>query len=69
MATGGTPDVSDPKLNASINEVIREPEFAKRIATLGQDMIGGTPEDFAKFLNDDIARYQRLTQAAGLTPE
>ncbi len=49
--------------------MIREPEFAKRMATFGQEMIGGTPEEFAKFLHDDIARYQRLAQAAGLTPE
>ena len=32
-------------------------------------MIGGTSEDFAKFLHDDIERYRRLSQAAGLTPE
>jgi tripartite-type tricarboxylate transporter receptor subunit TctC len=69
MATGGTPEPAIRRLNASINEVIKEPEFVKRMATLGQEMIGGTPEEFAKFLRDDIARYQRLSQAAGLTPE
>jgi tripartite-type tricarboxylate transporter receptor subunit TctC len=69
MATGGTPEPAIRRLNASINEVIREPEFAKRMATFGQEMIGGTPEEFAKFLRDDIARYQRISQAAGITPE
>ncbi len=69
MATGGTPESAIRRLNASINEVIKEPEFVKRMATLGQEMIGGTPEEFARFLRDDIARYQRLAQAAGLTPE
>jgi tripartite-type tricarboxylate transporter receptor subunit TctC len=49
--------------------VIKEPEFAKRFAAFGYEMNGGTVEDFAKFLRDDIARYQRLTQAAGITPE
>jgi tripartite-type tricarboxylate transporter receptor subunit TctC len=69
MATGGTPEPAIRKLNASINEVIKEPDFARRMAALGQDMVGGSPEEFAKFLREDIARYQRLTQAAGLTPE
>ena len=42
------------KLNASINEVIHEPEFAKKFAALGYDMVGGTAEGFGKFLKDDI---------------
>jgi tripartite-type tricarboxylate transporter receptor subunit TctC len=69
MVTGGTPEPAIRRLNAAINEVIKEPEFAKRMAAFGQEMVGGTPEEFAKFLRDDIARYQRLTQAAGITPE
>jgi tripartite-type tricarboxylate transporter receptor subunit TctC len=69
MTTGGTPDGTIARLNAAINEVIKEPEFAKRFAAFGYEMNGGTVEDFAKFLRDDIARYQRLTQAAGITPE
>lgn len=69
MTTGGTPDPAIRKLSASINQVIKEPEFARRMAALGQEMVGGSPEEFAKFLRDDIARYQRLTQAAGITPE
>jgi len=69
MATGGTPDAVIGKLNASINEVIKEPEFAKRFAAFGYEMIGGSPAQFADFLRDDMARYRKLTQAAGITPE
>ena len=69
MVTGGTPAPIVAKLNASINEVLREPEFAKKFTALGYDMIGGTAEGFEKFLKDDIEFYRRLTQAAGLTPE
>jgi len=69
MVTGGTPAPTVAKLNASINEVLREPEFAKRFTALGYDMVGGTVEGFGKFLKDDIEFYRRLTQSAGLTPE
>jgi tripartite-type tricarboxylate transporter receptor subunit TctC len=69
MATGGTPPATVARLNASINEVIREPAFAKRFAAFGYEMIGGTPEAFAQFLKEDIERYRRLTQAAGITPQ
>ena len=69
MVTGGTPAPIIAKLNASINEVLREPEFSKKFTALGYDMVGGTVQGFEKFLEDDIQFYRRLTQAAGLTPE
>jgi len=69
MVTGGTPAAAIAKLNASINETIRESEFAKRFAAFGYEMIGGTADDFGKFLKEDIERYRRLTQAAGIAAE
>jgi tripartite-type tricarboxylate transporter receptor subunit TctC len=69
MVTGGTPAPVIAKLNTSINEVLREPEFAKRFTALGYDMVGGTIEGFEKFLKEDMERYRKLVQAAGLTPE
>jgi tripartite-type tricarboxylate transporter receptor subunit TctC len=69
MATGGTPQAVIEKLNADINAVIHEPDFAKRFAAFGYDMVGGTSVEFAKFLQDDIERYRKLTQTAGITPQ
>jgi tripartite-type tricarboxylate transporter receptor subunit TctC len=69
MATGGTPAEVIRKLNASINEVIREPAFAKRFAAFGYEMVGGSVEGFEKFLKEDIERYRKLTEAAGITPQ
>ena len=42
MVTGGTPAAVIGKLNTAINEVVREPEFAKRFAAFGYEMVGGT---------------------------
>lgn len=69
MTTGGTPPDTVQRLNTAINEVIHEPEFAKRFSDLGYEMIGGTVEGFASFLKADIERYRRLTKAAGIQPE
>ena len=69
MTTGGTPEPVIAKLNASINEVIREPEFAKKFTALGYDMVGGTVQGFAKFLREDMERYRKLTATAGITPQ
>jgi tripartite-type tricarboxylate transporter receptor subunit TctC len=69
MVTGGTPLDIIRTINVSINEVVHEPEFAKQFATFGYEMTGGTIEEFANFLKQDIERYRRLSQAAGIAPE
>jgi tripartite-type tricarboxylate transporter receptor subunit TctC len=69
MVTGGTPPEVVQKLNTAINEIVRDPEFAKRFSEFGYEMVGGTVDDFAAFLKDDIARYLQITKAAGIAPE
>jgi tripartite-type tricarboxylate transporter receptor subunit TctC len=69
MTTGGTPAEPVRRLNAAINEVVRDAEFTRRFAEFGYDMVGGTPEEFAVFLRQDIERYRRIAKAAGIVPE
>jgi tripartite-type tricarboxylate transporter receptor subunit TctC len=69
MAPGGTPHAVVEKLNAAINGVVREAEFSTTFAALGYEMAGGTVDAFASFLKEDIERYRKLTQAAGIVPE
>jgi tripartite-type tricarboxylate transporter receptor subunit TctC len=69
MTTAGTPADIVQKLNTSINEVIHRPEFAKRFSEFGYEMVGGSVAEFSAFLKEDIARYLRLTKAAGIQPE
>jgi tripartite-type tricarboxylate transporter receptor subunit TctC len=69
MTTGGTPKEIIEAINRDIQEVIKEPEFQKRFAGLGYDMLGGTPNEFANFIKRDIERYRSLAKAAGIEPE
>jgi tripartite-type tricarboxylate transporter receptor subunit TctC len=69
MVTGGTPADRVQKLNAAINDVVRDPEFSRRFAEFGYDMVGGTAADFAAFLKEDISRYLKITKDAGIMPE
>jgi tripartite-type tricarboxylate transporter receptor subunit TctC len=69
MVTGGTPADVVQKLNTAINEVVRDPDFSKRFAEFGYDMVGGSVAEFAAFLKEDIARYLKITKDAGIMPE
>jgi tripartite-type tricarboxylate transporter receptor subunit TctC len=66
MTTGGTPGPVVAKLNADINAVVKEPEFSRRFAAFGYDMVGGTVEGFETFLREDMERYRKLTASAGI---
>ncbi len=65
MVTGGTPPAIVQMLNTTINEVLREEDFSRRFAELGYEMKGGTVEEFASFLDRDIARYAELMKSLG----
>ncbi len=65
MVSGGTPPAIVQMLNTTINEVLREEDFSRRFAELGYEMKGGTVEEFASFLDRDIARYAELMKSLG----
>jgi tripartite-type tricarboxylate transporter receptor subunit TctC len=69
MVTGGTPADVVQRLNAAINDVVRDPDFSRRFAEFGYDMVGGSVADFATFIKQDIARYLNITRDAGIMPE
>ncbi|NBU45142.1 MAG: tripartite tricarboxylate transporter substrate binding protein [Betaproteobacteria bacterium] len=59
-APAGTPAAVIAKLNVEINRVLANPDTRQRLADIGTDAEGGTPERFGKFIVEDIARWQRL---------
>jgi tripartite-type tricarboxylate transporter receptor subunit TctC len=54
------------KLNSEINEVIKDPEFAQRIANDGLVPSGGPPERLLKLITDEMANWARVAEQAGL---
>lgn len=60
LAPAGTPKDIIAKLNVEINRVLANPDTRQRLADIGTDAEGGTPERFGKFIIEDIARWQRL---------
>ncbi|HTE14892.1 MAG TPA: tripartite tricarboxylate transporter substrate-binding protein [Burkholderiales bacterium] len=47
-------------LNRAINTAISDPEYKTAMAELGVSLVGGTPEQFAKFLIAERAKYSEL---------
>jgi tripartite-type tricarboxylate transporter receptor subunit TctC len=65
VAPKGTPKEIVDKLNREIARVIKDPEFARQVSTIGIDLLGDTPEEFAVFLRQEIPRWKQIVQEAG----
>ncbi len=53
------------KLHDEVLAILATDEMKARIKTLGFDVIASTPEEFARQLQDDVARWGPVAKAAG----
>ena len=56
-------------MNAELRKVIENPEIKKQLGERGMDAFSGTPEDSAKFVNEQLVLWTRLIKEAGIEPE
>jgi len=66
MAPTGTPKDVIEKLNRAANEVLKSEEVIRATRHLGIEVVGGTPEDFGRFIGGEIKRWDEVVKAAGL---
>ncbi|NNU44334.1 Bug family tripartite tricarboxylate transporter substrate binding protein [Ramlibacter montanisoli] len=57
------------RLNTEIAAILKMPEVAEKIASQGGEIMGGSSEDFAKFIASDSAAFARLVKEAKITLE
>ena len=65
----GTPKPIIAKLNAELNAALKKPDVQERMAALGLDPAGGTPEAFGAFVKEDIARWAKVIKETGVRVE
>ena len=69
VAPAGTPKDVVAKINADIVAVLKTKEVAESLAAQGADVAITTPEEFAKFLDAEHARWSQAVKAAGVKIE
>jgi tripartite-type tricarboxylate transporter receptor subunit TctC len=65
FAPAGTPKDVVAKLNADIVKATRLPDVRERMTTLGADVVGNTPAEFAAFQKADTAKWAKVVKASG----
>ena len=66
LAPAGTPKDAIARLNAEFNKALQQPELRKRLGDEGADPLGGTPEQFAQLIREDIGRWGKIVKESGV---
>jgi len=69
LAPAGTPKDVVAKLNSTINAALKMDDVRARLTGAGIEIQGGTPEQFAYVIRNEIEKWGRVTKAAGIQPE
>ena len=65
MAPKGTPPAVVNRLNAEIAKIVAKPEVRDEWAKQGATPMSMNPEEFTKYMNDDIAKWARIVKISG----
>ena len=65
LAPAGTPRPIIDKLNAAMLKALRDPEVVQRLAGLGVEIIGNSPDEFARVIRSDIVKWGKVVRDTG----
>jgi tripartite-type tricarboxylate transporter receptor subunit TctC len=66
LAPAKTPTAIIEKLNREVNAALRSAQVRARLAEQGADVVGGSPQDFAKFLREETERLAAVIKRANI---
>ena len=66
LAPARTPNAIVTKVSAELARAMRSPDLKAKLAAIGADAIGSTPEEFAAFRKAEFARMSTLVVKAGI---
>jgi tripartite-type tricarboxylate transporter receptor subunit TctC len=69
LAPAGTPRAIIDQLSVVLLKAMANGGIKKRAEVYGTTLIGGTPEDFRRFLVNDAARWRKVIRNAGIKAE
>jgi tripartite-type tricarboxylate transporter receptor subunit TctC len=65
VAPAGTPREIIARLNAEQNKIVKVPEFQERLAAVGAEPLGSTPQEYGAHLKTQIEKMRLAIQISG----
>jgi tripartite-type tricarboxylate transporter receptor subunit TctC len=69
FAPAGTPAPIVQRLNAEFLKALKDPQVRERLEQLAFEPVGSSPEEFAKFLDEELASNGKLIRELGIKPD
>jgi tripartite-type tricarboxylate transporter receptor subunit TctC len=69
LAPAGTPAAIVMRLQQEIARIFKQAEVREKLLAQGVEPVGGTPQEFAAFLNNETALWAKVIRSSGLKPE
>src|SRR5438309_3993983 len=69
LAPAATPKASVARASADVNRVLAMSDVREKMLALGAEPAGNTPEEFARFIREDQAKWIKLMKEAGIKAE
>jgi len=69
LAPAGTPKEIVQRVSTETAKIVNSPEMKGRFEQLGIEAVGNTPEQAAVFLGDEIAKWAKVINTAGVKAE
>ena len=66
VAPKGLPQPVKDRLQPALINAIKHPDVVKRFNEMGFEVVGSSPAEFNKFLNDELARWKQVVDAGGI---
>jgi len=69
LAPAGTPKNIVARLNQELVKAMHSPEMKAPLAASGTDPVTNTPEEFAAYIRQEIAKWGKVIKDAGIKPQ
>ncbi len=69
LAPAGTPAAIVNRISAETAKIVADPAMRERFEQIGIEPAGTTPAETAKYLSDEIAKWAKVIQTAGVRAE
>jgi tripartite-type tricarboxylate transporter receptor subunit TctC len=53
------------KLNAEMIRILRMPDVVERLGAMGVEIVGSTPEEFARVIRADVVKWGKVVRDSG----
>jgi tripartite-type tricarboxylate transporter receptor subunit TctC len=68
-APAKTPPAVVARLNEAMVKALRAPDVSQRMQQIGFDVVASSPEEFGRFMQDEVKRWTAVVQRGGIKPE